>query len=130
MKGTWMLGLLVGLLVAAPALSYAEQQDLGAKYTLSLTKDYTPSLWTQEAAYRSKAKEKLVFGGKNTLFGWLELYNEPREAVREDNRSVMHGVRHGLVNMIGDTIGGASQLVTFPITNVDIPLPEGGTDAF
>ena len=127
MRGTWMFALLVGLLVVAPMASYADYSRMGAKYTLSLTKDYTPSMWTQEGGYLPKTKHKLLFGGTNILFGWLELYNEPREAVRE-NRGFFHGVKHGVVNMLGDTVGGAINLVTFPITALDVPLPEGGTD--
>lgn len=33
-----------------------------------------------------------------------------------------------MVNMLGDTVGGALHLATFPITAFDAPLPEGGTD--
>ncbi len=126
MRRTWMLGMLVGLLVSAPALGYAMEQA-GAKYTLSLTKAYTPSEWTAEEGYLAQAGQKFVFGSKNGLLGWLELYNEPREAARQDT-GLLRGMGKGLVNMFGDTVGGALHITTFPITMVDVALPEGGTD--
>ena len=127
MKRNWMLGMMIGLLMASPAVSYAGQQHDGAKVTLSLSKHYTPSPWTMQDRYVDQAKEKLIYGGKNVLLGWMELYNEPRDAVREDS-GLLRGIGHGLVNMLGDTVGGAIHLGTFPITAFDIPLPEGGTD--
>jgi hypothetical protein len=123
-----MFSLVIGLLVAAPVVGFAAEQAPEAKYTLSLTQDFTPSEWTDETGYVDRAREKLVFGGKNTLLGWMELYNEPRDAVRAENHSFWRGMGKGLVNMIGDTIGGAAHVATFPITAVDVCLPVGGTD--
>lgn len=128
MKNRWILGTTMGLLMAVPSMGYAmERNGSGAKYTLAIGKAYTPSVWTSEARYIDRVKEKLVFGGKNTLLGWLELYNEPRDAVRANGR-FLAGMGHGLKNMLCDTLGGAVHLATFPITAVDVPLPEGGTD--
>lgn len=129
MRGSLKLGCLVALVMACPTMSMAmmEEEQPSVKYTLSATKAYTPSSWTAEDGYLDRAEHKLAFGGKNTLLGWLELYNEPRDAAREDT-SVMRGMGRGFVNMLGDTIGGAVHIATFPITAVDVPLPEGGTD--
>lgn len=116
-----------GLLMVVPTVAHAKEAVDGAKYTLSLTRNRIPSAWTQEAGYRARAKGKLLFGAKNALLGFMELYNEPRDAKRE-GRKLMVGIGHGLRNMVGDTVGGLLHLVTFPITAVDVTLPEGGTD--
>ena len=99
----------------------------GAKYTLSFTKDYTPSPWTNEMGYMSRAGHKFMFGAKNTLFGWLELYDEPKESMEQDEGFLI-GLGHGVVNTVGNTLGGVLHFATSPITAVDLPLPEGGTD--
>lgn len=118
---------LVGALVAAPGLGYAA--DGGAKYTLSFTKDYTASPWTAETGWGTRAVSKLGFGIKNLLLGWTELFTEPKEASAE-GRSVLGGLGTGLVNAVGNTLGGVVHLVTFPITGIDAPLPEGGVEFF
>lgn len=128
MRGSLTLGWLVALVMACPAWSLAMMEEQpNVKYTLSATKDYTPSAWTAEDGYLDRAEHKLAFGSKNALLGWLELYNEPRDAAREDT-GVARGMGRGFVNMLGDTIGGVIHVATFPITAVDVPLPEGGTD--
>jgi hypothetical protein len=126
MRGRLIVGVTVGLLLALPAASHASKTE-GAKYTLSFTKQYLPSPWTEHDRYLPRAKGKLIFGAKNALLGCLELYNEPRDA-RRQNTGFMRGMGRGLVNMLGDTIGGVLHVATFPITAVDVSLPEGGTD--
>jgi len=128
MKGVAIASMMIGLLVACPVASQATQEsDSSVKYTLSLTKAYIPSEWTAEPTYMSRSGQKLVFGGKNTLLGWMELYNEPKESI-QDNRGFFRGMGRGLANMTGDTIGGVLHVATFPITALDVALPEGGTD--
>ena len=119
--------LMVGLLAVCPAVGNAMPSEAGAKYTLSMTKNYTPSEWTQKVEYTDRVGHKLLYGGKNTLFGFMELYNEPRDAMREKS-GFLKGLGKGVINMVGDTLGGAIHLITFPITEVDVTLPEGGTD--
>jgi len=122
------IGLLVvvGALMAAPAIGYAEEMGQGgAKYTLSLTKDYTASPWTSEAGYANRAKGKLIFGVKNLLLGWTDLYTETREAMEAGDNAFL-GLGVGLKDTIENELGGAVHLVTFPITAIDAPLPEGG----
>ena len=116
---------LIALLIVAPGLSEAAKS--GAKYTLSLTHEYTPSAWTQETGYKEQMAHKFLFGGKNTLLGWMELYNEPRESIQA-KQGFFRGMGRGLVNMLGDTVGGVLHVATFPITALDVPLPEGGTN--
>jgi hypothetical protein len=111
--------------LALPASVYAE----GAKYTLSLTKDYTASPWTSEVGYTNRLVGKVGFGVKNLLLGWTELFTEPKEAMDEGGNFFV-GLGKGLLNGVLDTVGGAVHLVTFPITALDAPLPEGGTQLF
>ncbi|MBI3320647.1 MAG: hypothetical protein HYZ91_00060 [Candidatus Omnitrophica bacterium] len=128
MKGNGWLVMTVGLLLACPVTAHAAKNvHSGATYTLSFSKAYTPSAWTSETRYINRAKHKLLYGAKNVLLGWMELYNEPHDAVKA-KQGFFVGLGHGLVNMLADTVGGALHLATFPITVVDLPLPEGGTD--
>lgn len=128
MRSTLILSVTMGLLLASPAVGVAaEIGEVGAKYTFSLTQEYTASPWTNEVGYVDRAREKFIFGSKNTLLGWLEMYNEPRDMANQQG-NILVGFGHGLKNMVGDTLCGAIQVTTFPITSVDVPLPEGGTD--
>ena len=121
---------LLGALVACPMIgSAAEQGGMmgeGAKMTLSLTKEYTPSPWTQETGWANRAGGKLVFGVKNLLLGWTDLFVEPKEAM-DAGDNFFKGVGIGLKDGIENELGGVVHLITFPITNLDAPLPEGGT---
>ena len=114
------------LLIAAPASSFADMR-LHDRMTLSFTHNYAPSPWTEQMGYVHQSGGKLAFGGINLLLGWMELYNEPRDAARA-HESIMPAMGRGLVNTVGDMLGGAMHVVTFPITALDVPLPEGGTD--
>ena len=93
--------------------------------TWSFTKDYTASPWTTETGYWPRATHKLGFGLKNLLLCWTELFTEPREA-SEAKRSVLKGIGVGVKDTLEDLVGGVVHIVTFPITNLDAPLPEGG----
>lgn len=116
----------VGALVAAPAVGEAAEALGGAKWTLSLTKDYTPSPWTSEVGWSNRAIGKLGFGVKNLLLGWTDLFVEPREASQAGG-NVLQGIGVGVKDAVENTLGGAVHLVTFPVTCLDAPLPEGGT---
>lgn len=117
---------LVALMAIVPATSYAAEMAGGAKYTLSLTKDYTPSPWTSEVGWSNRAISKLGFGVKNALLGWADLFTEPKEAM-DGGENFFVGLGRGLKDGIENEVGGLVHLVTFPITGVDWPLPEGGT---
>lgn len=129
--GFGVLGLaVVALSVAFPAVGEAAEMGAGgAKYTLSLTKDYTPSPWTSEAGYSNRAIGKLGFGVKNLLLGWTDLFVEPREA-SDAGEGLLKGIGAGLKDGVENTLGGVVHVVTFPITGIDAPLPEGGTQLF
>ena len=114
---------LVGALVAFPAVGEAAD---GAKWTLSLTKEYTASPWTHEVGYTNRMVGKLGFGIKNLLHGWTELFTEPKEALSAGTNFFV-GLGKGLKNGLEQELGGVVHLVTFPITAIDAPLPEGGT---
>ncbi len=79
------MGKRIGLLVCAVAVIAAwaiapaagEAADMGksdGRLTLSLTKDYTPSPWTNEMGYGNQAMGKLGFGLKNLFLGWTDLF--------------------------------------------------------
>jgi len=83
------------------------------------------SHWAREHGWANQARGKFMFGAKNTLLGWTELFTEPYEAAKSGG-NVVGGIGRGLWNGVADTAGGAAHLVTFPIPQVDLPLPEGG----
>jgi len=85
------------------------------------------SPWTKETSYNKKMYQKFMFGLTNANLGFLEVFTEPYEAVKED-RMIWVGLAIGVFNGVVDTVGGVLHLVTFFITPLDIPLPEGGTD--
>ena len=127
------LGLFVSLVVgigvvvaAAPGTAEAQTGSAGAKWTVSLTKDYTPSAWTSQMGWGNRAKAKLGFGLKNALLGWTELLMEPKQALDEGD-NFFTGVWTGFVNATGDTTLGVVHTVTFFMTELDAPLPQGGT---
>ena len=87
---------------------------------------FPASPWTEQKSYPSQIWGKLQFGLTNTLLGWVDLFATPNKYSNE-GKNVWAGVGQGLVNTLTNTIGGALQLVTFPIP-ADLPLPNGGVD--
>ena len=118
------LVVMIGGLVGSPTVGEAAGGD--AAMTLSLTKDYTASPWTSEVGWSNRALGKLGFGLKNVLLGWTDLFVEPKETM-DGGGNILVGLGVGLKDALENTIGGALHVVTFPITNLDVPLPEGGT---
>lgn len=107
-----MLVLAAAAFLAAPATAFAKC-------------NCEPSPWAEKSTYSEKAVGKLEFGIKNFFAGWTEIIAEPIEAHRED-RNVIKGVGEGLWNGLLDTVGGVLHIATFPITGLDVHLPEGG----
>ena len=131
----WTIGLTavvgMGLLAAYPVVGAAAEHGGkamggGAKYTLSLTKDYTPSPWTSEVGYSNRAIGKLGFGLKNLLLGWTDLFTETKKET-DGGGNFFKGLGIGLKEAIENELGGVVHVVTFPITGIDAPLPGGGT---
>ena len=87
------------------------------------------SPWADEVGYANQAKGKLVYGVKNVLLGWTELFTQPHEAI-QNGENVFVGLGKGVWNGVGQTVGGALHAITFPIPAIDVPLPEGGTQVF
>ena len=85
------------------------------------------SPWADGATWGEKATGKLKYGLTNTLLGWTSLFREPVEA-SQAGENVFVGIGRGVWDAVGQTVGGAVHAVTFPIPQIDIPLPEGGTD--
>lgn len=83
--------------------------------------------WASGATWGEQATGKLKYGLKNTLLGWTSLFREPMQA-SQAGENVFVGIGRGVWNAVGQTVGGAAHAVTFPLTMIDIPLPEGGTD--
>ncbi len=93
--------------------------------TLLPTAAFAASPWTQAPTYGEKVKQKLEFGLDNLLLGWTEIFTEPRDYSKEHKCSIK-GLGKGLWNALGQEVGGALHVVTFPIL-IDVPLPENGT---
>ncbi len=83
------------------------------------------SPWTEKSKPVECMAAKFVFGVKNLLFGWTELFTEPME-YHKDGKNCLEGLGKGFVNAVGQTVGGAVHAVTFLIP-IDVPLPENGT---
>ena len=85
------------------------------------------SSWANGTTYSEKATGKLKYGLTNTLLGWTSLFRTPMQASKA-GENVFVGIGKGVWNAVGQTAGGIAHAVTFPIPQIDIPLPEGGTD--
>ena len=103
------LGLLCAALLAAPMTASAA------------------SSWADGTTYGDKTMGKLKYGLTNTLLGWTSLFRTPMKA-SQSGENVLVGIGKGVWNAVGQTVGGAAHAVTFPLPQIDIPLPEGGTD--
>jgi hypothetical protein len=88
---------------------------------------FAASPWTEEATYGDRVSGKLQFGLVNTLFGWTDIFFEPIRAARkcESCDSVWTGIGKGAADAVVNEVGGAFQLITFPLV-VDFPLPDNG----
>ena len=100
---------------------------LGAALFLAPMAASAASPWADEITYSEQVVAKLKYGVKNTLLGWTSLFRTPAAEV-EAGENIIVGIGKGVWNGVGQTVGGALQAVTFPITAIDVPLPEGGTD--
>jgi len=86
----------------------------------SANEDWPASHWTNEKSYFEKSLHKLGFGLYNVTSAWMEIFVEPHR-----HSNPFEGLAIGFGKAVTNTIGGAIQIVTFPLTT-DAPLPEGG----
>jgi len=85
------------------------------------------SPWVEQPTYKEQAVGKLKYGLTNALLGWTSLFRTPMQS-KDVGENIFVGIGKGVWNAVGQTVGGALHFVTFPITAIDVPLPEGGTD--
>ena len=90
---------------------------------------FAGSPWTEESGYINRANGKFGFGLKNAALGWTEIFTQPYDETKGGGNAVV-GFGKGIWNTVGQTVGGALHLGTFPVTSVDIPLPENGNQLF
>ena len=100
-----------------------------ALMTPSLSLALAASPWTEESGYVNRANGKFGFGLKNAALGWTEIFTQPFDEAKEGGNAVV-GFGKGIWTCVGQTVGGALHLATFPVTSVDIPLPENGNQLF
>ena len=86
---------------------------------------FAASPWTEKTTWSDKATAKLDFGFKNVFGGFTEIYTQPTKA-HKDKTCVVKGLGKGIAYAVADTLGGALHIVTFPIVDLDVPLPENG----
>jgi len=115
------LGLVAIVVMAMPSTAWTAT----SRRTHSSRRSEPGSPWVNKQGWGSQAAGKLTYGAKNTLLGWTKLFSEPY-AAHQEGRSVLTGIGRGALDAVGDTVGGAANLVTFPLTNVDVRLPNGG----
>ena len=92
---------------------------------LAATSAFAASPWTEKTTYKEKLLGKLDFGFKNFVGGWTDIVRQPIK-YNKDGKSAAEGFFVGVYQAIANTAGGALHLVTFPITQVDVPLPNNG----
>ena len=80
----------------------------------------------QDGDYGATSGTTFVRGASNTLLGWTDLFVEPKETMNAGG-NFFKGLGVGLADGLANTLGGVVHLITFPLTELDAPLPEGGT---
>ena len=107
MKHTLKIALVVLMVLALPSMAFAG------------------SPWTDKPTYGEKAIGKLTFGLKNVALGWTELFRQPMDHTKSPT-DFLTGIGHGVYNTLVYTVGGVLHTVTFPITSLDVPIPNDG----
>lgn len=91
------------------------------------TSKYDARKWKSEPLWIDRAFGKFVNGFWNLVFGASEIATEPYEAAMV-GKSVIIGLGKGVVFGALDVVGGGVNVVTFPLTFFEFPLPEGGVE--
>lgn len=126
----WPL-LLLAIVVMTLARTHEAQAGMAAPeepnglIKLTMSGEYVPSPWTAEYGHYNRAMGKFGYGLKNLCFGWLDLLLEPTEAASNDV-SLVRGIGYGVKDSAQNMFGGFVHLMTFPITRLDLMLPEDG----
>ena len=118
-----LFSLLAVMVLTAPTAFAGDGPDGTNCSSCSL--GFKASPWTTETTWKGQALGKLEFGFKNFFAGWTEIFTEPVEACKAKS-CVIKGFGRGVFNAILDEVGGLLHIATFPITQLDVPLPEGG----
>ncbi len=85
------------------------------------------SPWTKKTTYTEKMFGKLDYGVENMLFGVTHIITEPLHGINDGGLAGgFQGLATGTLHAVEYVGGGALHVVTFPITNLDVPLPDGG----
>jgi hypothetical protein len=117
-----MLVAAVALALAGPGPAAHAGKDM---IRLSFNGEYLPSGWTFENSYTDRAMGKLGYGVKNLFLGWMDLFLEPLEA-KSEQRGFWNGVGIGVSHAVQNMLGGLVHTVTFPVTRIDLSLPDEG----
>ena len=75
-------------------------------------------------SYSDAVSSKLQGGLTNTLLGWTKIFSVPH-AYAAEKKNPWAGVGKGLVDGVVCTVGGAFNLLTFPLP-AEMTLPDGG----
>ncbi len=94
----------------------------------------TPESKTRFDQYYDRASQKFDVGAVNFLTGWTEVVVQPAEHFQQ-KKGVLNrignsfvGTGKGIWNGTLDMVGGAANLLTFPLPQFQVPLPQGGVD--
>lgn len=75
-------------------------------------------------SYSDAVSSKLQSGLTNTLLGWTKIFSVPHD-YQAEKKNPWAGVGKGLVDATVCTVGGAFNLLTFPLP-AEMTLPDGG----
>ncbi len=100
------------------------KKTLGLAFVLSLL--LIPATAFAADTYADSVSHKLQNGLTNTLLGWTKLVSVPLD-YQQQKKNPWAGVGKGLVDGLMSTVGGAFNLVTFPIPG-EMSIPDGGVN--
>ena len=75
-------------------------------------------------SYSDEVSSKLQGGLTNTLLGWTKIFSVPHDYAAA-KKNPWAGVGKGAVDAVVCTVGGAFNLLTFPLP-AEFTLPDGG----
>ena len=83
------------------------------------------SPWTEESGYWQKVEAKAHFGLTNLFLGWLSMFSESEDAA-DKGQNAFAAFGKGLLHFPVFTVGWLLHLITCPLPQIDIPLPNNG----